>query len=112
MSPEKRSSLIIIRFLGSRPKSENIISKSVDKAMDNANQAAKNAPAGISIRNGPVDEMNLDEPTANGTSKRKARGSMGNGHSYKEMSEEEDDKPSVCHFAKKSEVRLDDANSC
>ncbi|KAL8796694.1 MAG: hypothetical protein Q9195_001084 [Heterodermia aff. obscurata] len=78
---------------GSRPKSQKIIPKSVDKAMDKANQAAKNAPAGISIRNGPVEEMDLDEPTANGTSKRKARGSMGNGHSYKEVSEEEDDKP-------------------
>ncbi|CAF9921993.1 MAG: DNA topoisomerase 1 [Heterodermia speciosa] len=78
---------------GSGPKSQNIIPKSVDRAMDKANKAANNAPAGISIRNGPVDEMDLDEPTANGTSKRKARGSMGNGHSYKEMSEEEDEKP-------------------
>ena len=80
--------------------------------MDKANKAAKNAPAGISIRNGPVDKMDLDEPTANGTSKRKARGSMGNGHSYKEMSEEEDDKPLVCHIAEKSKVRLDNANGC
>ena len=80
--------------------------------MDKANQAAKNAPAGISIRNGPVDETGLDESTAIGTSKRKVRGSMGNGHSYKEMSEEEDDKPLVCHFAKQSELRSDNANSC
>lgn len=90
--------LILTSLLGSGPKSQNIIPKSVDRAMDKANKAANNAPAGISIRNGPVDEMDLDEPTANGTSKRKARGSMGNGHSYKEMSEEEDEKPLVCHF--------------
>ena len=76
--------------------------------MDKANQAANNAPAGISIRNGPVDEMDLDEPAATGTSKRKAR--ISNGHSYKEVSE--DDKPLVCHFTKTSEVRLDNANSC
>ena len=109
-SPKKPSPLIITSLLGSGPKSRNIIPKSVDKAMDKANQAANNAPAGISIRNGPVDEMDLDEPTATGTSKRKARISMGNGHSYKEVSE--DDKPLVCHFAKTSEVRLDNANRC
>ena len=65
--------------------------------MDKANRAGKDAPAGVSVRNGPVEEMDLDEPTVNGASKRKARGSIGTGKSYKETSDEEDDKPLVCH---------------
>ena len=67
--------------------------------MDRANRAGKDAPAGFSVRNGPIEEMDLDEPTANGLSKRKARGSIGNGGSYKESSEEEAEKPLVCHHA-------------
>lgn len=68
--------------------------------MDKANQAGQNAPAGISIRNGPVEEMDLDGPTTNGNSKRKVRGSMGNGQSYKEVSDEDEDKPLVCHYSR------------
>ena len=54
---------------------------------------------GISIRNGPIDEMDIDEPVAdaNSNGKRKARSSTGKGKSYKEASEEDDeeDKPIV-----------------
>ena len=66
--------------------------------MDKANDNGKMAPIGISIRNGPVEEMDLDEPAANGTSKRKARASMTNGKSYKDSSDEEDEEPLVGHF--------------
>ena len=65
--------------------------------MDKANRAGKNAPAGISIRNGPIEAMDVDEPAVNGTSKRKARGNMGTGKSYREASDEEEDKPLVYH---------------
>lgn len=82
---------------GHPPKSEGIISKSVDKAMDKANPPALHGATGISIRNGPVDEMDIDEPVTKGNAngKRKARGSMGNVKSYKEASgeDDEDDKP-------------------
>ena len=45
---------------------------------------------GISIAMGPVDPMDIDKPTTNGTTgKRKA--SMGNGKSYKDASDSEDD---------------------
>lgn len=82
-------------YSGKASKSKDVISKSVDKAMDNANPASINAAPGISIRNGPIEEMEVDE-APNGTSKRKGRGSMVNGKSYKEASEsEDDDKPLV-----------------
>lgn len=56
------------------------------------------ADVGISIRNGPMDEMEIDgrgsTPHANGVNgKRKARASLPNGRSYAESSESEDDKP-------------------
>ena len=67
--------------------------------MDKANPPAINGAPGISIRNGPADEMDIDEPTMNGNAngKRKARGNMGNGKSYKEASEE-DERPQVRHW--------------
>ena len=85
-------------------KSQGIIPASVDKAMDKENPPAVHGAPGISIRNGPVDEMDIDEPVingnANGTGKRKARSGMGNGKSYKEASEEDDEaaKPLVRHW--------------
>jgi len=60
--------------------------------------------SGISIRNGPVEEMDVDDvdntPQTNGVAatKRKARSSITNGKSYKDdtTSESDDDKPLVC----------------
>lgn len=59
---------------------------------------------GISIRNGPVEEMDVGDadkaPQTNGVAggKRKARSSVTNGKSYKEdtSSGSEDNKPLVC----------------
>ncbi|KAL8730773.1 MAG: hypothetical protein Q9166_003843 [cf. Caloplaca sp. 2 TL-2023] len=78
---------------GNAHKSKDIIPKSLDKAMDAANKPIKHAAPGISIRNGPVENMEIDEqPEANG--KRKARASMSNGVSYKDSSDDsEDEKP-------------------
>ena len=70
--------------------------------MDKANPPAAHGAPGISIRNGPVDEMDIDEPMnkGNANGKRKARSSMGNGKSYNEASEvdDEDGKPLVRHW--------------
>lgn len=68
--------------------------------MDKESSKQALAPAGISIRNGPVngDMMDVDELVTNG--KRKSRGSTAHSKSYKEQdsSDEEDDndiKPQV-----------------
>jgi DNA topoisomerase-1 len=61
---------------------------------------------GISIRNGPVEEMDVDDadkaPRANGVSvtKRKARSNVTNGKTYKDgtSSESDDNKPLVCRI--------------
>lgn len=52
---------------------------------------------GISIRMGPVDKMDVDAPNGNANGKRKSRGSIPTGKSYKEQSssEDDDDKPLV-----------------
>ncbi|KAL2041401.1 hypothetical protein N7G274_005783 [Stereocaulon virgatum] len=78
---------------GTAHKSSDIIPKSVDRAMDKANPPVANGAPGISIRNGPMDQMEIDRPEINGkaSSKRKSRGSMGKGRSYKEASDEEDE---------------------
>ncbi|KAG9248889.1 hypothetical protein BJ878DRAFT_486444 [Calycina marina] len=54
------------------------ISKAVDNAMDKAFSNASVAPAGVSVRNGPVieDKMDIDEAATNGNTKRKARASI------------------------------------
>lgn len=78
--------------------------------MDKANPAGNNIAPGISIRNGPVEEMDVDGPSRhgqgpNGTIKRKVRNSNGNGNrkNYKEASDdEEDDRPLVGCFTSNS----------
>ncbi|KAF1912517.1 eukaryotic DNA topoisomerase I [Ampelomyces quisqualis] len=72
------------------------ISKSEDKAMDKQIPSNGHVEPGISIRMGPVDDMDVDVPATNGgaNGKRKARNSIPNGKSYKDASSsEEDDKP-------------------
>ena len=59
--------------------------------------SSKQVDPGVSVRNGPVEEMDIDKPVANGATngKRKSRNSLQNGKSYKESSSDEDDKPMV-----------------
>ena len=71
----------------------------VDKAMDAVSPSSDHVEPGVSIRMGP---MEVDPPATNGTAnggangKRKARGSLPNGKTYKDASSsEEDDKPLV-----------------
>ncbi|KAG8526991.1 uncharacterized protein KY384_008420 [Bacidia gigantensis] len=77
-------------MLGHAPKSKDKIPKSVDRALDKA-QPATNGAVGISVRNGPVVEMEVDEPQLNGntSSKRKARPSQTK--SYEEATSDSDE---------------------
>jgi hypothetical protein len=77
--------------------SKATISKSEDKAMDKANAGGKGLVAPVSIRNGPVDTMDIDSPHVNGNSKRKSRTSLN--VSYKDDSDS-DDAPIVCASSK------------
>jgi DNA topoisomerase-1 len=79
-------------------KSADRIPKSVDKTMDKQTPSNGHVEPGVSIRMGPVEEMDIDTPPANGTSngKRKARSSLSNAKTYKEASSsDDDDKPLV-----------------
>jgi len=76
--------------------SEAKIPKSVDNEMDKSIPNGGSAPAGVSIRMGPVTEvMEIDEPVTNG--KRKTRISAAKPVSYLEAgsASEEDEKPLV-----------------
>jgi len=56
----------------------------------------KLAPAGISIRNGPIEEDSDDDaPLVNGNGKRKSRSSIAK-VSYKADSDSDDSRPLVC----------------
>jgi DNA topoisomerase-1 len=75
------------------------IPKDVDRAMDKAGANKNYAPAGVSVRNGPVlgDKMDVDEVNTNGTAKRKARNSTVNYYDDGSDRESYDDTiPLVC----------------
>ena len=95
---------------GNGHRSEDIISKSVDKAMDKANPSTTKGAPGISIRYGPMDEMDVDGHEVNGhaSTKRKARTSTDQAKSYKEASDEsdEDEAPLVCEFNSKTRSKI------
>jgi DNA topoisomerase-1 len=79
-------------------KSADNIPKSVDKKMDEQMPSNGHVEPGISVRMGPVEDMDVDTPSANGTSngKRKARSSLTGAKTYKEASSsDDDDKPLV-----------------
>ena len=82
-----------------------MIAKSIDKAMDKAIPSNGHLEPGLSIRNGPLEEMEIDDNDqppkgdTNGhvTGKRKSRQSLSNSKTYKEASSgsEDDAKPLV-----------------
>ncbi|KAG7137985.1 DNA topoisomerase 1 like protein [Verticillium longisporum] len=72
--------------------SSSKISRAEDKAMDATDSKIKPAPAGISVRNGPVvDDMDIS-PAQDGLTKRKARTSITK-INYQDGSDSDDDKP-------------------
>jgi DNA topoisomerase-1 len=67
--------------------------------MDKAGGKTAGAPAGISIRNGPVldEKMDVDMPSTNGNSKRKARTSTSKAVNYTDdVESDSSDAPLVC----------------
>lgn len=74
--------------------------------MDESGERSHYAPAGVSIRNGPVleDKMEVDGPTTNGNAKRKGRASIGKAVNYNVdgTESEEDAVPLVCTSASNS----------
>jgi DNA topoisomerase-1 len=75
------------------------ITKDEDKALDKQVPSNGHVEPGISIRMGPVDDMDLDAPATNGNAagKRKARNSITNSKSYKDASSSEDDDKPLVH---------------
>jgi len=74
--------------------SEAHIPKSVDKKMDMVSARNEAAPAGVSIRNGPVlGDMKLDLHLTNGHAKRKMTSKA---ISYNDEESDEDAVPLVC----------------
>jgi DNA topoisomerase-1 len=87
---------------GSLVKSKDRIPKSLDKAMDKRIPSSNgHAAPGISIRNGPVDDIGVvdDAHQTNGVAngKRKSRASIVSSKSYRDFSssDDDDDKPLV-----------------
>lgn len=78
-------------------KSDERIPKTVDNAMDKQLPSNGHVEPGVSIRMGPVEDMEVDSPATNGNvnGKRKARASLTNGKTYKEESSSEEDQPLV-----------------
>ena len=83
-------------------KSPDFIPKSVDKQMDRTGPHSNgHVQPGISLANGPVEEMDVDQPETNGVhdsapNKRKSRSSPVP-QNYEDASESEDDEiPLVC----------------
>ncbi|TAQ89725.1 hypothetical protein B7494_g1956 [Chlorociboria aeruginascens] len=92
MSSDSDDDMPLVTENGRGRVSEAHISKEVDNSMDKAGAKTKYDPAGVSVRNGPVldDDMDLDEPVTNGTSKRKARISTGKTVNYNVDGSDED----------------------
>jgi DNA topoisomerase I len=70
-------------------KSKETITKADDAAMDKQAPTNGHVEPGISMAMGPVEEMDVDKPTTNGTTN-KRKSSMANGKSYKEDSDSDD----------------------
>ena len=90
-------------YAGNAPKSKDTIPKSLDRSMDKANPSGDHAEPGISIRHGPVEEMEVDPPAVapktNGAVNGKRKGRQSISKNYKEASSDsEDNKPLVRHL--------------
>lgn len=64
------------------------IASSEDRALDRAASKGTTGMAGLSVRNGPVeDAMDVDKPPTNGANKRKSRSSISTAVNYRDESE-------------------------
>lgn len=91
-----------LRIAAKSALSREKIAPSLDKALDKENPSSGGVAPGISIRNGPVEEMNVGKPRANGaekdgvaSGKRKTRQSLGNGKKEEAAAGDDNEKPSV-----------------
>ncbi|KAI9656076.1 MAG: DNA topoisomerase 1 [Bathelium mastoideum] len=97
-------------------KSPDVIPKSLDREMDrNGPKSNAHVEPGISVANGPVEEMDVDKAETNGVngsapSKRKSRSSIPS-KSYKEASESEDDEKPLSKRRKTAPIDDDDDSS-
>lgn len=73
--------------------SKETISKADDAAMDKQVKSNGVVAPGISMAMGPVENMDVDKPTTNGTTHSKRKASLANGKSYKDDSDSDDDVP-------------------
>ena len=91
----------LLALVPSPTLSKDIVAKKVDQAMDKTLPPSSDIQPGISIRNGPIQEIEMAD--ANGvetngdTTKRKSRGTMHRPSYAEAESSEEDDKPLVGH---------------
>lgn len=80
--------------------SATTIPKSLDAKLDKEIPSNGHLNPGVSVRSGPVEDMEVDKPHTNGVANgKRSRNSMTNGKTYKEAtsSEEDDDAPLVRH---------------
>ncbi|KFA67403.1 hypothetical protein S40285_00259 [Stachybotrys chlorohalonatus IBT 40285] len=87
------------------------ISAADDRALDRTGPNGNTSLAGLSVRNGPVDDgMDIDAPATNGAAKRKSRSSLPK-VSYKDESDSDDGRPLAKrprHSEKAAESESDD----
>lgn len=88
-------------LIGKSKKSSEKIAATVDKAMDEESEGEGNA-TGISLKNGPLEQMDIDEAKVNGVGKngvtagkRKARQSLSGGKKDAGSTVDDNEKPSV-----------------
>ncbi|KAF2229181.1 putative DNA topoisomerase 1 [Viridothelium virens] len=99
---------------GVSDKSPDVIPKSLDKEMDKQGPKSNgHVEPGISVANGPVNEMDVDQQGANGANgsapnKRKSRTSVPS-KSYKEASDSEDDEKPLSK-RRKTTTKEDDSD--
>ncbi|KAF7547226.1 hypothetical protein G7046_g9067 [Stylonectria norvegica] len=97
----------------SSPVSSKKISHAEERAMDRAGPSKNTALAGLSVRNGPVqdDDMDIDAPHTNGLHKRKSRNSLPTINYKDNDSESDDDAPLAKRQKQNNKAKAADSDS-